>query len=102
MMLSRTIVWGLTLSLVLIVFFTPLSMWILSKVEYREGLEVVADKLNLTNLELYRAPLHDYLIPGVENEYLATIIAGVIGVAIAVAVTTLILKLIAVKGGGRR
>jgi hypothetical protein len=46
---------------------------------------------------LYRAPLHDYITPGVENEYLSTIIAGIIGVLIVIVLTSVVLKLLTVR-----
>jgi cobalt/nickel transport protein len=96
-MLSKTLLWGLTLSLIMVVFLTPLSMLILSKTEFKEGLEIIAEQLNLTSITLYRAPLHDYITPGVENEYLTTIIAGIIGVLIVIILTSVVLKLLTVR-----
>jgi len=96
-MLSKTLLWGLILSLIMVVLLTPLSMLILSKTEYKEGLEIIAEKLNLTTIMLYRAPLHDYITPGVENEYLTTVIAGIIGVLIMIVLTSVVLKLLTVR-----
>jgi len=93
-MLSKTLLWGLTLSLIMVVLLTPLSMLMLSKTGYREGLEVIAEELNLTSIMLYRAPLHDYVTSGVENEYLTTVIAGIIGVLIVIVLTLIVLKLL--------
>jgi hypothetical protein len=78
----------------MIVLLTPLSMLMLSKIECREGLEIVAEELNLTSIMLYRAPLHDYVTSGVENEYLTTVIAGIIGVLIVIVLTLIVLKLL--------
>jgi cobalt/nickel transport system permease protein len=54
-----------------------------------DGLEWVAEQKGF--LEVAQAPLYniipDYLLPGVSNERLATILAGAIGVIIVVAVT---------------
>jgi cobalt/nickel transport protein len=96
-MLNKTLLWGLILSLIMIVLLTPLSMLILSRTECREGLEVIAEELNLTSTTLYRAPLHDYITPGVENEYLTTVIAGIIGVLIVIILTSVVLKLLTVR-----
>ena len=96
-MLSKTLLWGLILSLIMIVLLAPLSMLILSRTECREGLEIIAEELNLTSITLYRAPLHDYSTPGVENEYLTTVIAGIIGVLIVIVLTSVVLKLLTVR-----
>jgi cobalt/nickel transport protein len=96
-MLSKTLLWGLILSLIMVVLLAPLSMLMLSKTEYKEGLEIIAEELNLTSIMLYRAPLHDYITPGVENEYLTTVIAGIIGVLIVIVLTSVVLKLLTVR-----
>jgi len=97
-MLSKTLLWGLILSLIMVVLLTPLSMLMLSKTGYREGLEVIAEELNLTSIMLYRAPLHDYITLGVDNEYLTTVIAGIIGVLIVIVLTLIVLKLLIARG----
>ncbi len=96
-MLNRIIVYGLAISLIMVLLLVPLSAWILTNVEYEEGLAIMAEKLNLSSLEIYRAPLHDYITPGIENEYLATIIAGIIGVLMTAVVTMLLSRLVVKK-----
>lgn len=59
-----------------------------------DGLEWVAENLNFLNLA-QDAPyeiIPDYVMPGIQNEALATIIAGVIGTAITIAVVLILAK----------
>jgi len=64
-----------------------------------DGLERVAEDHGFINLTttLFNAPIPDYLIPGVENEVLATGLAGFLGVALTLIVTLGIGKFIAAK-----
>jgi len=59
-----------------------------------DGLEWVAEKLGF--LQLAQDPffniIPDYVMPGVHNEAAATILAGVIGCAIVIALAWLIVK----------
>ena len=78
---------GLVFSVILLVI-SPLAS---SK---PDGLEWVAENLNFLNLA-QDAPyeiIPDYVMPGIQNEALATIIAGVIGTAITIAVVLILTK----------
>lgn len=84
------------------VFFWLLAAFVIAGVfspfasPYPDGLERVAEDKGFIDKAVVRisSPFADYLIPGVENEALATALAGVIGVALAFLVTYLAAKLL--------
>lgn len=86
---KTSLIWvaGLIFSVVLL-FISPLAS---SK---PDGLEWVAENLDFLNL-MQNSPyeiIPDYVMPGIQNEALATIFAGVIGTAITVAVVLILAK----------
>jgi len=86
---KSSLVWiaGLIFTVILLVF-SPLAS---SK---PDGLEWVAEKLGFL-IMAQDASYHiipDYVLPGIQNEALATIMAGVIGVIIVIAVVTLLTR----------
>ena len=66
---------GLCISLFLAGFLSPLVS------SFPDGLEKVAQEMGFIEKEktLFSSPLAGYLFPGIENEALATILAGLIG-----------------------
>lgn len=74
-----TLVWGVGLAIALLLaVFSPLAS------AYPDGLEWVAEEHGF--IETAQGPLYeiipDYVFPGVSNEALATILAGIIGTLI--------------------
>lgn len=89
-MIPRSSLKWLLVSVLLVVVLVPVSTLLLGRLEgYSEGLEIIAEKLGLSESRYYTAPLHDYKVPFIENEVLSTIISGILGL-----VLTLILVLI--------
>lgn len=86
---KSSLVWtaGLVFTVILLVF-SPLAS---SK---PDGLEWVAEKLGFLIMAQDAAYniIPDYVLPGIQNEALATIMAGVIGVIIVIAVVTLLTR----------
>ncbi len=86
---KSSLVWtaGLVFTVILLVF-SPLAS---SK---PDGLEWVAAKLGFLIMAQDAAYniIPDYVLPGIQNEALATIMAGVIGVIIVIAVVTLLTR----------
>lgn len=62
-----------------------------------DGLERVAEDQGFLDLarNLFAGLLADYAIPGVDNAWLSTVLAGLLGLAIVVAVVTVLGRLVA-------
>jgi len=74
--------WGIIIAFALVLLSPLASPW-------PDGLERVAEDFGF--IERAKEPLFeiipDYVFPGVENEALATILAGIVGVAITLALS---------------
>lgn len=62
--------------------------------EYREGLEIIAEELKLNETLIYTAPLTDYTVPFIENIYVSTILAGLIGVLVVYVITYIVARIL--------
>jgi len=80
----------------IVLFLTGLAAVILGSTLFSysyEPLDTLAEKLNLTQQELFRAPLPEYTVPGLPD-WLGGLISGLIGIAAVLLITLLL--------GGRR
>jgi len=78
---------------IIIVLLAPVSIYLTQIFpDYREGLSIVAEEVGLNETTIYPAPLYDYTISFIENPYLSTIIAGLVGVAIIYLVTYIVAR----------
>ena len=75
----KFIFWGLLVALGLAIFVSPFAC------PWPDGLEKVAETLGFLQkgeISYFKAPIPDYVFPGIENELLATSISGLIGTII--------------------
>ncbi len=90
--MSRKIWLGLVISLLVAALLSPFAS------AFPDGLERVAEDYGFlqtaTGQEVVNSPIPDYVMPGIQNEGLATAVAGVLGVVITFAGITLLLKLL--------
>ena len=91
-MRKRDILLGLSLALVLAIFSFLAS-------PYPDGLEKVAEKHSFIQkvISFLKAPLGDYLFPGLVNEKLSGSLAGMVGVLIVFAAGVGLAKLMRKK-----
>lgn len=79
-MSKKEIIIGLIIALAIAIFLSPLTS------SWPDGLERVVQNLGFTNKSeqgsFFRAPLPDYIFPGLKNEKLATSLSGLIGTLI--------------------
>ncbi len=74
--LSRFALFGFLIALALALFVSPFAS------PWPDGLERVAEDkgfIDRGNLQYFRAPIPDYLLPGIRQEKLATALAGGLG-----------------------
>ena len=91
---SEAIGFGLVLSLGLAVFVAPFAC------PWPDGLEKVAAQLGFAQkgVELLRAPLADYALPGCKSPALATAVAGAIGALVVFSLALLLSRVLVPKG----
>ena len=88
--MKNILMWGVLFSIIVALFSFLASEW-------PDGLEKVADDkgfIERGETILFHAPIPDYLLPGISNESLATVSAGIIGVLILFAVTYCVAKIL--------
>ena len=76
---AKFIWWGLIIAVGLALFISPFAS------SFPDGLERVAENLGFLErgeIQYFNAPIPDYAFPGIENEVLATSLAGIIGTLI--------------------
>ncbi|MCX8205228.1 MAG: hypothetical protein N3H31_06225 [Candidatus Nezhaarchaeota archaeon] len=80
--LIRAPLLALVVAAALIASLTPVS-FLLSRLEgYREGMEIIAEEIGLSEERLWGGLLPDYLVPFVEGEALSTVLAGAAGATV--------------------
>ena len=78
-MKSKEIIFGLVAALVLAIFISPFAS------PFLDGLEKVAEEkgfLEMSEEAVLSSPIPDYLWPGIENEAVATSLAGMAGTVV--------------------
>ncbi|AQS59980.1 PDGLE domain-containing protein [Desulforamulus ferrireducens] len=94
--MSKKIWFGLAISLLVAALLSPFAS------PLPDGLERVAEDHSFLQIaegqEVISSPIPDYLIPGLQNEMLATALAGVVGVLTTYVGLTLLLKLLVKQG----
>jgi len=75
--MKKTVLFGLLMAMLLAIFSFLAS-------SFPDGLERVAENHNFLEkaTNIFKAPIADYLFPGIKNEKLATSLAGLSGVII--------------------
>jgi len=76
---SKFMLWGILIAIGLALFLSPFAS------SFPDGLEKVAENLGFLEMgevQYFNAPIPDYAFPGIDNEILATSIAGIIGTLI--------------------
>ena len=90
--MSKKIWLGLAISLLVAALLSPFAS------AFPDGLERVAEDYGFLQTaegqEAINSPIPDYVMPGIQNEGLATAVAGVLGVGITFACLTFLLKLL--------
>jgi cobalt/nickel transport protein len=83
-MSKKEIIIGLVIALTIAIFLSPLAS------SWPDGLERVAKDYGFANkskqVSFFKAPLPDYIIPGLKNEKLATSTSGLLGTLIIFAI----------------
>ena len=94
--MSKKVFLGFVISLLLAALLSPFAS------PFPDGLERVAEDHSFLQTaegqEAISSPIPDYVMPGVQNELLATAVAGVLGALLAYASITILLKLLVKQG----
>jgi len=73
----------LYLLIILIVISPVFGVYLANLIGYHEPLDIVAEKLELDELEISWTPLKDYIVPGLPD-WLGYIVTGFLGVGIII------------------
>jgi len=70
--------------LIILIAISPIfGVYLANLIGYHEPLDIVAEKLELNELEINWTPLKDYIVPGLPD-WLGYIVAGFLGVGIII------------------